>query len=242
MARRNPFSGLILLACMLALDAGAATAPASGVKTMLAQGVSLSRERRSLEAQQVALLKQQAELNARGKALAQQQAALNQDIEANNQAIAQHNGKLDQTKSGCKPGETSGPSQTNDCNKDIKSLNQASGDLGAQQALLKQRQVDLNAALQRHGQDVQAWNEHERKTVARLNGVYQGQNNWMDAANSLIVSEGFQALVSQANAGKRCTGTVPRGDRLTLEQLQKYSDAITNCLGYVVKHAGDAAG
>lgn len=211
----------------------------NGVQSMLDQGQSISRERRSLEAQQVALLKQKAELDAAGASLDQQQAALNQDIEASNQAIAQHNGKLDQNKSGCQQ-DNGSAGQTNDCNKDIKTLNTSTADLKAQQEALKQRQADLDAARQRHEQDAGAWNGKEQKTVGRLNAIYQGQNNWMDAANSLITGESFQALAAQTAAGTRCSNTVPRGDRITPVLLQKYADTIVGCLAYVAKHANDA--
>ena len=229
---------ILLLSTLAATGPRAAAhAAGNGAQAMLEQGVAITRERKSLESQQAALLKQKADLDAAGKVLDQQQAALNQEIETNNEAIAQHNGKPGQSQSDCKPGET-GASQTQQCNQDAKTLNQTTGSLAAQQAALKQRQADLDAAYQRHGQDAAGWNEREQKTVTRLNTVYQGQNNWMDAANSLIVSDAFQALLTQADAGKRCSGTVPTSDRLTLTQLQKYADAIVGCLGYVAKHPG----
>ena len=211
----------------------------NGVKSLLEQGISISRERRNLETQQAALLKQKTELDAAGTALGQQQAALNQDIEANNQAITQHNGKQDQNQSSCQQGNGSA-GQTNDCNKDIKTLNVSRADLKAQQDTLKRRQDELNAAYQRHGQDAQAWNDKEQKTVTRLNAVYQGQNNWMDAANSLIASDAFQALMTETNAGSRCSNTVPKGDRITPALLRKYAEAIVGCLSYVAKHSADA--
>ncbi len=229
----------VLLSACAATAQASAPAANSGVQSMLEQGTSISRERRSLEAQQAALLKQKGDLDAAGQALDQQQAALNQEIEANNQAITQQTGKTGQNQTDCQQGK-GGAGQTTQCNQDIKTLNVSRADLKAQQDALKQRQDDLNAAYQRHGQDVQAWNDKEQKTVARLNAVYQSQNNWMDAANSLILGDAFQALVAQVNAGRRCSDTVPKGNRLTLTQLQKYADAIVGCLGYVSKHSADA--
>lgn len=229
---------VLLSACAATAQA---TSPAvnSGVQSMLEQGTSISRERRSLEAQQAALLKQKSDLDAAGEALDVQQAALNQDIEANNQAITQQTGKTSQNQTDCQQGK-GGAGQTNQCNQDIKTLNTSRVDLKAQQDVLKQRQDDLNAAYQRHTQDAQAWNDKEQKTVTRLNAVYQSQNNWMDAANSLITGDAFQALVTQTNAASRCSGTVPKGNRITSALLQKYADTIVGCLSYVVKHAADA--
>ena len=211
----------------------------NGVRSMLEQGVSISRERRNLETQQADLLKQKVDLDAVGKALDQQQALLNQDIESNNQAIARHNGKTDQNQSSCQR-DNGSVDQTNDCNKDIKTLNVSRAELKAQQDALKQRQDELNATYQRHSQDVQTWNDKEQKTVSRLNAVYQGQNNWMDAANSLIASDAFQALMTEANASSRCGNTVPKVDRITPALLQKYAETIVGCLSYVAKHAADA--
>ncbi len=230
----------LLCICVVAVTAEAATpAPNNGVQSMLEQGQSISRERKSLEAQQAKLLKQKTDLDAATQTLNQQQAALNQDIEANNQAITQQGNKTGQNQSDCQQGK-GGTGQTNQCNQAIKALNVSRADLKAQQDVLKQRQADLDAAVQHHAQDAQAWNDAEQKTVTRLNAVYQGQNNWMDAANSLIGSEGFQTLAAQANAGARCTGTVPKGDRVTPALLQKYTDLIVGCLAYVAKHSADA--
>lgn len=231
----------LLCLCVVAVTAEATTpaAPNNGVQSMLEQGQSITRERKSLEAQQAKLMKQKADLDAAAQTLNQQQAALNQDIEANNQAITQQGSKTGQNQADCQPGK-GGAGQTNQCNQDIKALNVSRADLKAQQDALKQRQADLDAAFQHHAQDAQAWNDAEQKVVTRLNAVYQGQNNWMDAANSLIGSEGFQTLASQANAGARCTGTVPKGDRVTPALLQKYTDLIVGCLAYVAKHSADA--
>lgn len=241
MKPRTAVCAILLAVASAGSVMAAPPAPNNGVQALLEQGSSITRQRKSLESQQAALLKQKTDLDAAGKSLDQQQAALNQEIEANNQAIAQHNGKLGQSQADCKPGQT-GASQTQQCNQDAKTLNQTSGSLAAQQADLKQRQTDLDAAYQRHGQDATSWNEREQKTVAHLNSIYQGQNNWMDAANSLIASDGFQTLAAQAKAGTRCADTVPSGDRLTPVQLQKYADAIVGCLSWVAKHSGDTPG
>ncbi|MGE5624067.1 MAG: hypothetical protein ACM3ZT_00810 [Bacillota bacterium] len=225
---------MVVLTCLPLAVPAMPTALQAKVESLARESDSLAKQRYRWEGVQQALLKQKKQIEDTQTAVMQQQSDLNRRNEAHNQQAAAQKQRIQGNRSQC-GGAQSSSGKVNECDNDIKGINQASGNLNTDAAQLQSEQDSLNARYAQANQDASDWNAHEADAMDHLNKVYHAMNGWLDRAYDVITDPDFRDAVTAANADAYCENRGLPSGTLTIDTVKRLSDGYRKCLKYVLE-------
>ncbi|HEY1773615.1 MAG TPA: hypothetical protein VGH91_10540 [Gammaproteobacteria bacterium] len=203
------------------------------VQTLTQESDSIAKQRHKWETVQEALMAQKKQIEANQKAVTDAQDALNQRTVSHNQQVATQQQALDAKKSDCQTGDTSA-GHVDDCDKDIKDLNQKTGALNSDVGSVQSDQAKLDAQFAQANQDASDWNAHESLATQHLNEVYQAGNDWLDRAYQVITDSDFRDAVTATGSDAYCENRGLPSGKLSIPTLNRLSEAYRKCLKVVL--------
>lgn len=207
------------------------------VEALVKESDGIAKQRHKWETVQQALMAQKQQIEANQKTVMEAQDALNQRTVSHNQQVATQQKALNAKKSDCQNGDSS-TGHVDDCDKDIKDLNQKTGTLNADVGSVETDQAKLDAQFAQANQDASDWNAHESLATQHLNEVYAAGNDWLDRAYAVIVDDDFRDAVTATGSDAACENRgLPTG-KLSIPTLNRLSDAYRKCLKTVLSAEG----
>ncbi len=204
------------------------------VQALVKESDGIAKQRHKWETVQQALMAQKQQIEANQKAVQDAQDALNQRTVSHNQQVTDQQKALNAKKSDCQAGDSSSAQHVDDCDNDIKSLNQKTGTLNADVGSVQSDQAKLDAQYAQANQDASDWNAHESLATQHLNDVYQAGNDWLDRAYAIITDSDFRDAVTATGSDAYCENHgLPTG-KLSIPTLNRLSDAYRKCLKTVL--------
>jgi chromosome segregation ATPase len=210
------------------------------VEALVKESDGIAKQRHKWETVQQALLAQKQQIETTQKAVMDAQDALNQRTVSHNQQVVSQQKALKATKSDCQNGDSS-VSHVDDCDKDIKDLNQKTGTLDADVGSVASDQAKLDAQYAEANQDASDWNAHESVATQHLNEVYRAGNDWLDRAYAVITDQDFRDAVTATGSDSYCENRGLPTSKLSIPTLNRLSDAYRKCLKSVLSAEQKAA-
>ena len=203
------------------------------VEALVKESDEIAKQRHKWETVQQALMDQKKQIEAEQQAVAQAQDTLNQRAVSHNQQVSAQQKALDAKKSDCQSGDSSA-GHVDDCDKDIKDLNQKTGSLKADVGAVETDQAKLDAQFAQANQDASDWNAHESLATQHLNDTYKAGNDWLDRAYGVITDSDFRDAVTATGSDAVCENRgLPTG-KLSIPIMNRLSDAYRKCLKTVL--------
>ena len=203
------------------------------VQALVKESDGIARQRHKWETVQQALMAQKKQIEANQKAVKDAQDALNQRTVSHNQQVADQQKALKANQSDCEHGDR-GAAHVDDCDNDIKDLNQKTGALDADVGSVQTDQARLDAQYAQANQDASDWNAHESLATQHLNEVYEAGNDWLDRAYAVITDSDFRDAVTATGADAFCENHgLPTG-KLSIPTLSRLSEGYRKCLKTVL--------
>jgi len=203
------------------------------VQALVKESDGIAKQRHKWETVQQALMAQKQQIEANQKAVENAQDALNQRAVSHNQQVADQQKALKANQSDCEHGDRSA-GHVDDCDNDIKGLNQKTGSLNSDIGSVQTDQAKLDAQYAQANQDASDWNAHESLATQHLNEVYQAGNDWLDRAYGVITDSDFRDAVTATGSDAVCENHgLPTG-KLSIPTLNRLSEAYRKCLKTVL--------
>lgn len=210
------------------------------VQALATESDGIAKQRHKWESVQQALMAQKKQIEANQKSVMEAQDALNQRSVSHNQQVAAQQQALKANKSDCQNGDSSA-GHVDDCDTDIKHLNQKTGTLDADVGSVASDQAKLDAQYAAANQTASDWNAHESVATGHLNEVYRAGNDWLDRAYAVVVDQDFRDAVTATGSDAYCENHGLPAGKLSIPTLIRLSDAYRKCLKSVLSAEQKAA-
>jgi chromosome segregation ATPase len=204
------------------------------VQALARESDGIAKQRHKWETVQQALLAQKKQIEATQEAVMNAQDTLNQRSVSHNQQVAAQQEALKKNESGCRNGGEQGSGHVDDCDKDIKDLNQKTGALDSDVGSVESEQAKLDAQYAQANQDASDWNAHESLATQHLNEVYRAGNDWLDRAYEVITDQDFRDEVTATGSDASCENRGLPAGKLSIPTLVRLSEAYRKCLKTVL--------